>query len=282
VGLFAGSGVGKSTLLATLARSARADVVVVALVGERGREVGEFIEEGLAAIRDRSVVVAATSDAPAVERLHAAEVATTMAEYFRDEGQRVLLLVDSITRVARAQRDVGLAAGEIPARRGFPPSVFALLPRLVERAGQSDRGSVTAVYTVLVEGDDLDEPVADEVRGLLDGHIVLSRALAERGHFPAVDVPASISRVMSRVTAPDHQIRAAHVRAAIALYDQKRDLMTLGGYQKGADPAIDRVLRELPKIERYLRQEPEVVASFEEAVQGLEPLASALRSELGG
>ncbi|HEY6080895.1 MAG TPA: FliI/YscN family ATPase, partial [Polyangiaceae bacterium] len=200
VGLFAGSGVGKSTLLGAIARGASADVVVVALVGERGREVGEFLEHSLGeAGRRRSVMVVATSDAPPIERLRAAQTATAVAEHFRDLGKRVLLLVDSITRFARAQREIGLAAGEPPARRGYPPSVFTQLPRLLERSGQGEQGSITALYTVLVEGSDMDEPIADEVRGILDGHIVLDRQIAARGHYPAVDVVSSLSRVMEQV-----------------------------------------------------------------------------------
>src|SRR5260221_8749056 len=220
IGLFAGSGVGKSTLLGAVARGSEADVVVVALVGERGREVGEFLEHALgAAGRARSVVVVATSDVAALERLRAAQVATAYAEHFRDEGKSVMLLVDSVTRFARAQREVGLAAGEPPARRGYPPSVFALLPRLLERSGQGERGSITAVYTVLVEGGDMDEPIADEVRGILDGHIVLGRELAARGHYPAVDVLSSLSRVMTRVATPEHQRAAQRVRALLACYE---------------------------------------------------------------
>ena len=215
VGLFAGSGVGKSTLLGAIARGTEADVVVVALVGERGREVGEFLEhalgeEGLA----RSVVVVATSDVAALERLRAAQVATAYAEHFRDQGKSVMLLVDSVTRFARAQREVGLAAGEPPARRGYPPSVFAMLPRLLERSGQGSRGSITAIYTVLVEGGDMDEPIADEVRGILDGHVVLDRAIAARGRYPAVDPTVSLSRVMDAVVGPEHRRRRAQAAGA--------------------------------------------------------------------
>src|SRR5580693_1356220 len=217
VGLFAGSGVGKSTLLGAIARGADADVVVVALVGERGREVGEFLERSLGKEgRKKSVVVVATSDVAALERLRAAQVATAYAEYFRDQGKRVMLLVDSVTRFARAQREVGLAAGEPPARRGFPPSVFAVLPRLLERSGQGARGSITAIYTVLVEGGDLDEPVADEVRGILDGHVVLDRVIAARGQYPAVDVNASLSRVMDAVASREHTDAALRLRALVA------------------------------------------------------------------
>jgi type III secretion protein N (ATPase) len=258
VGLFAGSGVGKSTLLGAIARGTSADVVVVALVGERGREVGDFLAHSLGeAGRRRSVVVVATSDAPALERLRAVQVATAVAEGFRDAGKSVMLLVDSVTRVARAQREVGLAAGEPPARRGYPPSVFALLPRLLERSGQSDRGAITAIYTVLVEGGDMEEPIADEVRGILDGHIVMDRRIAARGHYPAIDVPQSLSRVMEAVVTPEHAAAARKVRALIATYEEKRDLITLGAYAKGSDPRVDRAMAALPEIERFVCQDAE-------------------------
>jgi FliI/YscN family ATPase len=256
LGLFAGSGVGKSTLLGALARGAQADCVVVALVGERGREVGEFMEHSLgSAGRERSVTVVATSDAPPVERLRAASVATAIAEHFRDEGQRVLLLVDSVTRVARAQREIGLAAGEPPARRGYPPSVFSLLPRLLERGGQGERGSITAVYTVLVEGGDMEEPIADEVRGILDGHIVLDRIIAARGHYPAIDVTASISRVMPSVVPAEHAAAARTLRSLLAAFEQKRDLITLGAYSKGSDRRVDQAILAMPELERFLQQD---------------------------
>ncbi len=277
VGLFAGSGVGKSSLLGAVARGTSADVVVVALVGERGREVAEFLEHSLGAegLR-RAVVVVATSDAPPVERLRAAQTATTIAEHFRDAGQQVLLLVDSITRVARAQREVGLALGEPPARRGYPPSVFAMLPRLLERTGQSEHGAITAIYTVLVEGGDMEEPVADEVRGVLDGHIVLSRAQAERGLYPAVDVPVSISRVMDAVVAPPHVVAARQVRAALGTYAQRRDLLSVGAYVKGSDPRFDLVLAALPELERYLGQSASETAPFDASVAELLRLAKRL------
>ena len=256
VGLFAGSGVGKSTLLGAIARGTSADVVVVALVGERGREVSEFLDRALGeAGRARSVVVVATSDAPPVERLRAAQVATAIAEYFRDAGKNVMLLVDSVTRVARAQREIGLAAGEPPARRGYPPSVFALLPRLLERSGQGEHGAITAIYTVLVEGGDMDEPIADEVRGILDGHIVLERQIAARGHYPAVDAVSSLSRVMDQVVPASHVQAARKVRSALALYEQKRDLIALGAYEKGSDPRLDQTLAVLPELERFLCQD---------------------------
>jgi type III secretion protein N (ATPase) len=259
VGLFAGSGVGKSTLLGAIARGAEADVVVVALVGERGREVGEFLEHSLGeAGRAKSVVVVATSDVAALERLRAAQVATAYAEYFRDQGGRVLLLVDSVTRFARAQREVGLAAGEPPARRGYPPSVFAMLPRLLERAGQGARsggGSITAIYTVLVEGGDMDEPIADEVRGILDGHVVLDRAVASRGRYPAVDVTVSLSRVMDAIVPAEHRAAARRLRSLVATYEAKRDLVTLGAYAKGSDRELDEALARMPRIEAFLAQD---------------------------
>lgn len=275
VGLFAGSGVGKSTLLGAVARGAEADVVVVALVGERGREVGEFLERSLGAEgRKRSIVVVATSDVAALERLRAAQVATAYAEHFRDAGARVLLLVDSVTRFARAQREVGLAAGEPPARRGYPPSVFAMLPRLLERTGQGARGSITAIYTVLVEGGDMDEPIADEVRGILDGHIVLDRSVAARGRYPAVDVTVSLSRVMDSVVSADHREAARRLRALLATFEAKRDLVTLGAYAKGSDRELDDAIARMPRIEDFLRQDagdcsplPATVAALASAVK---------------
>jgi type III secretion protein N (ATPase) len=270
VGLFAGSGVGKSTLLGSLARGTEADVVVVALVGERGREVGEFLERCLGPNgRRKSVVVVATSDVPALERLRAAQVATAYAEHFRDAGARVLLLVDSITRFARAQREVGLAAGEPPVRRGYPPSAFSVLPRLLERSGQSARGSITAIYAVLVEGGDMDEPVADEVRGILDGHVVLARSVGERGRYPAVDVSASRSRVMESMVAPEHRAAARRLRALVATYEAKRDLVTLGAYSKGADEELDEALARMPRIEAFLAQAASEPSAFEATVAGL-------------
>lgn len=267
VGLFAGSGVGKSTLLGAIARGTEAEVVVVALVGERGREVREFLdhslgEEGLR----KSAVVVATSDSPALERLAAAQVATSIAEHFRDEGARVMLLVDSVTRFARAQREVGLAAGEPPARRGYPPSVFAMLPRLLERSGQGARGSITAIYTVLVEGGDMDEPIADEVRGILDGHIVLDRAIASRGRYPAVDVLQSLSRVMDGIIAPEHRQAARRVRAILGAYEAKRDLIALGAYAKGSDRELDAAIAMMPRIEAFLGQGAEERAGMAQTV----------------
>jgi type III secretion protein N (ATPase) len=270
LGLFAGSGVGKSTLLGAIARGTSADVVVVALVGERGREVREFLERSLGDEgRAKSIVVVATSDAPALERLRAAQVATAYAEHFRDQGKRVLLLVDSVTRFARAQREIGLAAGEPPARRGYPPSVFAMLPRILERSGNSERGSITAVYTVLVEGGDMDEPIADEVRGILDGHIVLDRVIAVRGHYPAVDVTVSLSRAMDQVVTPEHRAAARKLRAHVAAYEAKRDLIALGAYAKGSDPEVDDAIARMPRIEALLRQDAHERVPFERAVATL-------------
>ncbi len=268
IGLFAGSGVGKSTLLGAVARGVEADVVVVGLVGERGREVSEFLEHALGAEgRARSVVVVATSDVAALERLRAAQVATAYAEYFRDRGARVMLLLDSVTRFARAQREVGLAAGEPPARRGYPPSVFAMLPRLLERSGQGPTGSITAIYTVLVEGGDMDEPIADEVRGVLDGHVILDRAIAARGRFPAVDVTSSLSRVMDAVVTKEHRDAARRLKALVGVYEAKRDLVSLGAYAKGSDKELDEAIARMPKIEQFLRQDPKEQVSFEDTLQ---------------
>ncbi len=281
VGLFAGSGVGKSTLLGSIARGAQVDVVVVALVGERGREVQEFLEDALGEEgRKRSVVVVATSDAPALERLRAAQVATAVAEHFRDEGASVMLLVDSVTRFARAQREVGLATGEPPARRGYPPSVFAALPRLLERAGQGAKqsegpsGSITAIYTVLVEGDDMDEPIADEVCGILDGHIVLNREMAARGHYPAIDIPGSLSRVMPRVASEPQRDAARQLRAHVSTYEQKRDLIALGAYEKGSDANLDAAIAAIPDADKFLQQPSLEIAPFEATIAQLEKLAA--------
>jgi flagellum-specific ATP synthase len=255
LGIFAGSGVGKSSLLAMLARHMSGDVNVLALIGERGREVQEFIDdqlgpEGLA----RSVVVVATSDQPALLRRRAAFAATAIAEGFRDAGADVLLLMDSVTRLAMAQREIGLSALEAPALRGYPPSVFELLPRLLERAGNSDRGTMTAFYTVLVEGDDFEEPVSDALRAILDGHIVLSRELAERNHYPAIDVLASLSRVMPLVTGPEQRNAAATVRALLAEYAARRDFVEIGSYKPGTNALLDAALAAKPGIDAFLRQ----------------------------
>jgi type III secretion protein N (ATPase) len=256
IGIFAGSGVGKSSLLGQVARDADADVSVIALVGERGREVRDFLDgclgaEGLA----RSVVVVATSDAPPLVRLRAGHVATAIAEWFAEvDGRRVLLLLDSVTRFARAQREVALAAGEPPARQGYPPSVFAELPRLLERAGARARGTITALYTVLVAGGDLDEPIADEVRGILDGHVVLDRRRAERGQFPAIDPLASLSRLMPRLVSPEHLAAALRLRQLVGGYERQRDLVALGAYERGGDPDADAALDRIAAIEGFLRQ----------------------------
>ncbi len=255
LGLFAGSGVGKSTLLGMIARDAEADVVIVGLVGERGREVREFLEkdlgaEGLA----RSVVVVATSDTPAPLRLRAAFTATALAEAYRDAGKNVLLLMDSITRFAMAQREVGLATGEPPATRGYTPSVFAMLPRLLERSGAGERGAITALYTVLVEGDDMNEPVADAVRGILDGHIVLSRALAHQNHYPAIDVLESVSRLIRDVCTPEEVALSGRAREHLALYRKNEDLITIGAYQRGSNQALDQAVALNPNLRAFLRQ----------------------------
>ncbi len=274
VGLFAAAGVGKSTLLGQIARGTTADVIVLCLVGERGRELAELLNDELAPARARTVVVCATSDAPPLVRLRAVHTATAIAEWFREQrGSNVLLLVDSLTRVARAQREVGLSAGEAPARHGYPPSVFALLPRLVERTGATPRGAITAVYTVLVAGNDMDEPIADEVRGLVDGHIVLERRLAQRGHFPPVDVVASVSRLMTKLVDAGHLEAAARVRARLAIYEENRDLIVLGAYQQGRDRAIDDAVAAYPAIERVLRQKRDEATPFAATVSGLADLA---------
>jgi type III secretion protein N (ATPase) len=255
IGLFAGSGVGKSTLLGEIARRAECDVTVVGLVGERGREVGEFLEEALGPEgRARSVVVAATSDAPALLRLKAAHVATAIAERFAEGGASVLLLVDSVTRYARAWREVALAAGEPPARQGYPASVFQALPRLLERAGTRERGAITAVYSVLVAGGDLDEPIADEVRGILDGHVVLDRRIAAGGRFPAIDPLQSVSRVMPAVASEPHRAAAARLRELLAAWERNRDLLAMGAYRAGSDAATDAAVERMGAIEAFLRE----------------------------
>ncbi len=255
VGIFAGSGVGKSTLLGTIAARSEADVNVIALIGERGREVREFVQDTLGdEVLARSVVVAVTGDQAALARVKGALVATAVAEHFRDEGRDVLLMMDSVTRVAQAQREIGLAAGEPPTTRGYTPSVFALLPRLLERAGPGAQGTITGLFTVLVDGGDMDEPVADAVRGILDGHIVLSRDLADAGHFPAIDVPASVSRTMNRVTEVPQQDAARQVRALLAAYRQVEPLVRVGAFEPGQDPAADRAVALQPAITAFLRQ----------------------------
>jgi type III secretion protein N (ATPase) len=274
LGLFSGSGVGKSTLLGQIARQTEADVNVIALVGERGREVGEFLDASLGAVgRGRSVVVCATSDAPSLVRLRSAFVATAIAEWFRAQGRRVLFMLDSLTRVARAQREVGLAAGEPPARQGYPPSVFSMLPRLLERTGTDHRGSITALYTVLVAGGDMDEPIADEVRGILDGHVVLSRELAARGHFPAIDVLASLSRLMAAVAEAPQRAAAARLREWLAAHERHRDLIVLGAYERGSDAATDAALARWDELTTFLRQATDEAAPFAETRRRLLDLA---------
>lgn len=281
VGIFAGSGVGKSVTLGMMARNAVSDVNVIALVGERGREVLEFIHrdlgpEGLA----RSVVVAATSDTAPLVRIRAAWLATTIAEHFRDRGANVLLMMDSVTRFAMAQREVGLAVGEPPTTRGYTPSVFALLPRLLERAGTcAGEGSITALYTVLVEGDDMNDPIGDSVRSILDGHIVLSRDLAARNHYPAIDVLSSASRVMGEVTSKEHRAAAATLRELLAAYRKAEDLINIGAYQKGANPTIDRAVAQIEAINGLLRQGVDDHAEPEISLNHLRGIA---RARVGG
>ena len=270
MGIFAGSGVGKSTLMGMIARNVKTDINVIALVGERGREVLEFVkkdlgEEGM----KRSVLIVATSDQPAMLRMKCPLVATTIAEYFRDQGADVLLMMDSVTRFGRAQREIGLAAGEPPTRRGFPPSVFSELPKLMERAGNSDKGSITALYTVLVEGDDMTEPIADETRSILDGHIVLSRKLAAANHYPAIDVQASVSRVMNAVVDKEHKAAAQALRKILAKYAEVELLVQIGEYKKGADAEADFALGHIQAVNAFLRQGLEEKSSFEETLAAL-------------
>jgi len=271
LGIFAGSGVGKSTVLGMISRNTTADINVICLVGERGREVREFIENDLGeeGLR-RSVVVIATSDRPPLVRLKAPLVATAIAEYFRDQGKDVLLMMDSVTRLAMAQREVGLAVGEPPATRGYPPSVFALLPKILERSGTSDKGTITALYTVLVEGDDENEPIADTVRGILDGHIWLSRDMAARGHYPAIDVGRSVSRVMPQVTSPEQRSAANRLRETLATFKEAEDLINIGAYAEGSNPRIDAARRLIEPARAFLRQGVHEQSTFEETVDALE------------
>jgi len=256
MGIFAGSGVGKSTLMGMIARKAHADINVIALVGERGREVLEFIqrdlgEEGL----KKSVVIVATSDQPAMMRMKCPLTATLIAEYFRDQGCDVLLMMDSLTRFAMAQREIGLAIGEPPIARGYTPSIYAELPKLLERSGNFSQGSITGIYTVLVEGDDTNEPISDTVRGILDGHIVLSRKLAHRNHFPAIDVSSSISRLMIAIVSDEHMITASKLRNILSIYEQNEDLVSIGAYKEGTNPALDDAMRKIGHINSFLKQE---------------------------
>lgn len=282
LGLFAGSGVGKSTLLGMMTKHTNADVVVVGLIGERGREVKEFVEHTLGEEgRRRAVIVAAPADAPPLQRLRGAQYATAIAEWFRDQGLRVLLLMDSLTRYAQAQREIALAIGEPPATKGYPPSVFAMLPALVERAGNDAQGvgSITAFYTVLTEGDDYrHDPIADAARAILDGHIVLSRDLAEAGHYPAIDIEASISRVMPAVASRDHQRDAQQFRQVYSAYRQQRDLIAVGAYQKGSDPQVDLAIAMWPRLKAFLMQDVDEPMSLDQGVGFLHHLTQEMTS----
>jgi flagellum-specific ATP synthase len=274
LGIFAGSGVGKSSLLGMIARSSSADVNVIALVGERGREVREFVERDLGDALAHSVVVVATSEQPALVRIKAAFAATAIAEHFRDQGADVMLMMDSVTRVAMAQREVGLAVGEPPATRGYTPSVFALLPQLLERAGTSPEGAITALYTVLVDGDDMNEPIADAARSILDGHVVLSRSLAHTGHYPAIDVLQSVSRLTSEIAPREIQDAGMSLRKLMAAHREKEDLIAIGAYQPGADPVVDEALAKHSAIQGYLQQRVDEPSTIAEADHGLLSLAS--------
>ena len=281
MGLFAGSGVGKSVLLGMMTRGTTADVIVVGLIGERGREVKEFIEEILGEEgRKRAVVVAAPADNSPLMRLKGCETAVQISEYFRDQGLNVLLLVDSITRYAQAQREIALAVGEPPATKGYPPSVFSKLPQLVERAGNGGdgQGSISAFFTVLTEGDDLQDPIADAARAILDGHIVLSRSLSDAGHYPAVDIDASISRVMPMVTSPEHQQLAQQLKQVYSLYQQNKDLISIGAYSKGSDPRIDQAINMLPVINFFLQQKMKEVIPYDQSLQQLQEIIAAAQA----
>jgi flagellum-specific ATP synthase len=275
LGLFAGSGVGKSVLMGMMTKYTNADVTVVGLIGERGREVKEFVEnilgeEGMA----KAVVVAVPADHPPLRRMHGAMLATSIAEYFRDQGKQVLLLMDSLTRFAQAQREIALAIHEPPATKGYPPSVFAKLPQLVERAGNGEKGggSITAFYTVLTEGDDQNDPIADAARAILDGHVVLSRQLAERGHYPAIDIEASISRAMNDITALEHQEAARAFKHLYSIYQQNRDLISVGAYEQGSDEWIDAAIAAIPELEAFLRQEMHIPVPLDQSIVQLNTL----------
>ena len=273
IGIFAGSGVGKSTTLGMIAREADADVNVISLIGERGREVLEFIEKDLGPEgMKKSVVVCATSDKPALIRLKGALTATAIAEYFRDQGKKVILMMDSVTRYAMAQREVGLAIGEPPATKGYTPSVFAKLPRLMERAGTSDKGSITAFYTVLVDGDDFNEPIADAVRGILDGHIVLSRSLAHKNHYPAIDILNSVSRLMSQIASDEHKNSASYARDLLATYKDSEDMINIGAYARGSNPKIDLAIQYNEPLNKFLRQGIDEKSEFNDSINVLTSL----------
>ncbi len=271
MGIFAAAGGGKSPLLSTIIKGCSADVCVLALIGERGREVREFIEHDLGEEgKKKAVLVVSTSDRSSMERLKAAYTATAIAEFFRDQNKKVLLLMDSVTRFGRAQREIGLAAGEPPTRRGFPPSVFSTLPKLMERAGNSDKGSITALYTVLVEGDDMTEPIADETRSILDGHIILSRKLAAANHYPAIDVQQSVSRVMNAIVSKDHKKKAQALRKILAKYAEVELLVQIGEYKKGADTEADEALNKIQAVNNFLKQGLDEKSTFEETLQALD------------
>jgi flagellum-specific ATP synthase len=270
IGIFAGSGVGKSTLMGQLARQSKADVAVIALIGERGREVRDFLEESLGEEGlKKSVMIVATSDRPPIIRLKGALVGTAVAEYFRDQGKDVLFMMDSVTRYAMAQREVGLATGEPPTTKGYPPSVFALMPRLMERTGTSEKGSITGIYTILVEGGDMDEPVADTARGILDGHIVLSRDIAARNHFPAIDVGVSVSRLFTAVNSQEHIKNASSLREVLSRYGEAEDLINIGAYVKGSNPKIDWAVDRIERVNTFLKQGTHDFMTYEETVGNL-------------
>jgi flagellum-specific ATP synthase len=275
MGIFAGSGVGKSTLLGMVARYCDADVIVIGLIGERGREVKEFIENDLGSEGyKKSVVVCATSDSPPLVRLKGAHVATAIAEYFRDQGKKVVLMMDSVTRFAMAQREIGLSIGEPPTTKGYTPSVFTALPKLLERSGMSDKGSITAFYTVLVEGDDMNEPIADAVRGILDGHILLSRKIASQNHYPAIDIQNSLSRLMKSLVSPEHHKHAGELKENMAAYSEAKDLIDIGAYQKGSNAVIDYAISLHQPINAFLRQQVEEPSDYEQTVMKLHALFS--------
>ena len=273
IGIFAGSGVGKSTLMGMFARNTRADINVIALIGERGREVREFIERDLGPEgMQRSVLVVATSDKPALERKKAAQTATAIAEYFRDKGKDVLLMMDSLTRFSMAQREIGLASGEPPVTRGYPPSVYSEMPKLLERAGKNDVGSITGLYTVLVDGDDFNEPITDTARSILDGHIMLNRKLAHKNHYPAIDVLQSISRCMSQIAEPEHKQAAGRLKNVLATYNDAEDLINIGAYKRGSNPDIDFAIDKIRAVNDFLMQQTDEKVPFEEEIERLKKL----------
>ena len=273
IGIFAGSGVGKSTLLGMFARNTKADINVIALIGERGREVREFVERDLGEEgMKRSVVVVATSDKPALIRNKAAKTATAIAEYFRDQGKDVLLMMDSLTRFSMAQREIGLASGEPPVTRGYPPSVYSEMPKLLERAGTSDKGSITGLYTVLVDGDDFNEPITDTARGILDGHIMLSRKLVHKNHYPAIDILQSISRVMSSITDKEHKQYVGRLKNVMATYDEAEDLINIGAYKKGSNENIDYAVSKINAVNEFLMQGTDEKYDYEEVLRLLKEI----------